>query len=186
MSDAERLRDYIRIRVQMLGSALGRKTNADLLDIFHRHLSRFTIGTLRRAFDKAEGELERFPTPHRMAEIAAGFLPSSMWKYDYRDIKATDPETGATVDAKRDPENGETLYRREDCPEGRAFLAFLKALAQTKPQARTDALAAVGSRIVEGSKLRATLAEAETHLEDKRDENLDLGQGWVARAQKKT
>jgi hypothetical protein len=82
--------------------------------------------------------LDRFPTPSKMGEIAVGFLPSTTWKYDYRDIKITDPRTGVQVDAKRDPVSGEHLFRPQDCLEGRAFLDTLRLLAEDKREARSD------------------------------------------------
>jgi hypothetical protein len=149
MTVTENVRDYIATRIKMLGSALGRRTNQDLIDVFQRNLERFKIGELQKAFDKAESELEWFPSPRKMTEMAAGFRASPLWKYSYRDVKATDPETGAIVHAKLDPINGEVLYRAHDCPEGRPCLASYKLLCEPKRKTKTEARTSLGSQMVD-------------------------------------
>jgi hypothetical protein len=109
---------YIEARIKILGSAFGRRTSPELVSTFQRHLARFSMSVLRKAFDKAESELERFPTPRKLLEVAASLEPSPLWKYTYENIKATDPETGAIVNAKRDPVTGETLIAPVIAPKG--------------------------------------------------------------------
>lgn len=119
----------ISIRVQMLAAVFNKKCSDELLSVFKEAMNRFPIAVLKAAFHRAEQNLDRFPTPKTMLTLCGEACPSDVWRYHYAKLEAQDPETGAPIVARRDPENGDTLYRAGDCPEGRAFLARLRSIA---------------------------------------------------------
>jgi hypothetical protein len=131
------VREYIALKVGLLGSAFGRKINQYQVHIFQRRLERFSIPALNKAFEYAEDTFEKLPTPNKMAEIAARFHALQRPSYRYPIVRVSDPGTGAPIEAKKDPVTGEILYRVTDCPEGRAFLEMRKSLTESKKKSRT-------------------------------------------------
>lgn len=121
--------EIIRDRVEMLGAVFNRKVTEQLIAVFQDTLTGYPVSALKKAFTKAEGQLERFPTPKIMKLMCNEEMPSGAWKYHYRDAEGKDPETGRPIRIKIDPETGEKLYRAGDCPEGRAFLEKLASIA---------------------------------------------------------
>jgi len=122
-------REYIGIRVQMLGQALGGKMTDEKIRVFKDALERFPTRVMSVAFTRAEQQLERFPTPKLMQTICGECMPSNSWMYDYKKRESRDPETGRTITVAIDPVTGDQLFRPQDCPEGRAFLNKFRELA---------------------------------------------------------
>jgi len=117
----------------MLMAVFGKKENDDLVGIFQRHLNKYTVWMLRKAFSRAETELERFPTVKWMVGACEQLKPSSVWKYHYKDSV-----DGDGMPCKVDPENGERLYLPQNCLEGRAFLKALASVAGKKSMFEVD------------------------------------------------
>ena len=119
-SDAEVIRD----RVEMLGGIFGRKVTEPLIAVFQDVLRGYPVAVLKNSFTKAESQCERMPTPKMMRAICNEEMPSQSWKYQYRPTVDRD---GIKCWIDPDPPNKheELLYRAEDCPEGREFLAKL-------------------------------------------------------------
>jgi hypothetical protein len=161
--DLDARRNLIKIRLQMLCLALGKRvpdgTVSDFTVPFVRVLENFSVGTITETFSRAETDLERFPTPRALLAIAKDLAPSqNNWRYNYAPAERPDPETDASVNILLDPDpscsvcrdprslhpssrcqtwqdsppelgtNAE-MYRPQDCPEGRAFLATLRTIA---------------------------------------------------------
>lgn len=124
-SDAEVIRD----RVEMLGGIFGRKVTEPLIAVFQDVLRGYPVSVLKNSFTKAESQCERMPTPKMMRAICNEEMPSQAWKYQYRPTVDRD---GIKCWIDPDPPNKheELLYRAEDCPEGREFLAKLGEIAK--------------------------------------------------------
>ena len=138
----------VSIRVQMLAAVFGKKCPDDLIAVFKKHLNKFPIPILSKAFTRAETELEKFPTPRIVISMCGEAMPSEMWRYNYQ--PGYDPDG---VPCLIDPDpwcdmcrlprsehptktclfvdnlNARYMYRADDCPEGRTFLAKLRELA---------------------------------------------------------
>jgi len=123
--------DLIRERVQSLCAVFHRKESEALEAVAVQHLGRFDSTTLRRAFNRLETDIEKFPSIRQMRSFCVEEMPSEAWQYNYERVVVKDPE-GKLVDATKDPKTGEILYRPQDCTEGRIFLAALRALAAKK------------------------------------------------------
>lgn len=134
--DREANRTLISVRVQMLIALFGKKVTDDGFESMKRvycdSLENFETDAISGGFKKAEQGCERFPTPKAMRDLCAECSSSGTWRYNYTPSKAIDPETQKTVDVKIDPVTKDVLYRAEDCPEGRAFLAKLREIARPK------------------------------------------------------
>lgn len=113
----------------MLMAVFNRKPSDELVQVFKETLGGFSYEALKDAFRKAETELDRFPTPKVMREICCGCMPSRNWRYNFAKGKAKDAETGKEVPCLIDPENGDKLFRPQDCPEGREFLKKFREMA---------------------------------------------------------
>jgi len=147
----------ISTRIQMLADIFNRKITDGMVAVYQRILRGFPIFVLSKAFTEAESTLEKFPTPRILAGMCGAVMPSQMWRYSFRADQAPDPETGMFVDVLIDPDplcdscrNPQSehptktcrefidklfsfaLYRPQDCPEGRMFLARLKEIAEHK------------------------------------------------------
>lgn len=122
--------DIIRQRVEMLCDIHHKKMTDGLLVVFVNHLEHFPAWILRKAFARAESELEKFPTPKKMIGLCSELLPSLVnWHSPYRPAVAKDPETGKMVNVLVDSKN-EVMFRAQDCPEGRTFLVKLREIAK--------------------------------------------------------
>jgi hypothetical protein len=155
--------EIIDLRVKMLAAVFGRKITDDLIIVFKRVLGVFSTRVLGKAFSKAEAELERFPTPKQMAAIAGELMPSGLWRYNFEPGEAPDPDTGMLVNVLIDPDPScdvcreprsrhphdkctgmvdelyaHAMYRPQDCPEGRAFLAVLRKIGESKKPKTVD------------------------------------------------
>ena len=123
----------IRERVEMLAAVFSRKLSDEMLIVFQEALHGYPKETLKRAFLKAERELDRFPTPKAMRLLCNEEMPSGAWKYHFTPKLGNDPETGKPIRILIDPDpmpgRARELYKAEDCPEGREFLAKLKEIA---------------------------------------------------------
>jgi len=150
--------EVVRERIEMLGAVFNRKITEQLICVFQDILGRYPPSVLKRAFSKAELQMEKFPTPKMMAVLCGEETPSQAWKYDFRPSFDQDVDTGAEVSVLIDPDptcrrcrsaksehplkigeivickeavlrrGDEVMYRPQDCPEGRAFLAKLRQL----------------------------------------------------------
>lgn len=140
------LNEYIKVRVLMLAAVFNRKASDELVEVFREILSKYPFTALQKAFSKAESTLERFPTPKQMREMCNEEMPSSAWRYDFKpshDPKGVpcliDPDP--CCDSCREPKSvhphrkcaffqdrldAKYMYRPQDCPEGRGFLAALR------------------------------------------------------------
>jgi hypothetical protein len=114
----------IRERIEFLGAALGRKITEELIVVFQDGLKGYPKSVLKRAFGKAEQQLEKFPTPKGMKKLCDEEMPSQGWRYQYKGAFDKDG-----VHCQVDPETGEKMYRPQDCPEGREFLLELRRIA---------------------------------------------------------
>ena len=127
-------RSLIGIRLQMLVDLFGKRVADDSMDALRRvycdTLEGFPSYAISKGFSKAEQSCEKFPTPKTMREFIAGEVIADTSRYTFRTAKATDPITGEPIEVMLDPETGQRLYRPQDCPEGRWFLAKLKEIAR--------------------------------------------------------
>lgn len=155
MIDLESRRSFISIRIQMLISLFGKKTSDDTLEaikrVFCDVLENFPQRVITKVFTRAERECERFPTPRQLAILASEEMPGNAWRYNFTKAKRLDPENVMFIDVLIDPDplcqtcriaksehkkqshsyqGDEVMYRPQDCPEGRAFLAKLKEISQ--------------------------------------------------------
>jgi hypothetical protein len=73
--DSEEKASYIRASTGKLLVVFGRKENPNLIDVFERVLSRFSLPVIKQAFLRAEESFERFPTPRSMAELCVECTP---------------------------------------------------------------------------------------------------------------
>lgn len=122
--------EIIRQRIEMLCDIHHKKMTDGLVVVFVNHLEKYPAWVLRKAFAKAESDLEKFPTPKKMIQICSELLPSSMdWNTPYKTAVAKDPETGKMVNVLVDSKN-EVMFRAQDCPEGRTFLVKLREIAK--------------------------------------------------------
>lgn len=127
-------RSLISVRLQMLISLFNKKISSESLEALTRvyctALENFPERSITQGFNNAEQALERFPTPKILRELCNKFAPSNVWKYHFKPGKARDPETGEEVDILIDPDpaagKSNQVFRPQDCPEGRRFLAKLK------------------------------------------------------------
>jgi len=139
--------EYIRTRILMLAAVFNRKTSDELVEVFREILRGYPFNALQKAFSKAESTLERFPTPKMMRELCNEEMPSGLWRYDFKPGKDPngvpclidpDPSCDSCREPKslhpnrhcqifRDRLDAKYMYRPQDCPEGRAFLAALKS-----------------------------------------------------------
>lgn len=133
--DKEAVRDLISIRLQMLINLFGRKVNEEQLEgmkrVYADTLDRMPAYAITGGFTKAERSCDRLPTPKAMRELCGECLHGGNG-YDFRDAKGEDPETGAAITIKIDAKTGERLYKAQDCPEGREFLAKLREFGRKK------------------------------------------------------
>ena len=135
-SDGRTAAEIILTRVEMIGAVYSRKTSPEMITVFQEALEGYPISVLKKAFLRAERELEKFPTPKTMRQLCNEEMPSNSWKYHYKQVPGTDPETGAPITIYIDPDplpgKSNELYRATDCPEGRRFLASPRELAGRK------------------------------------------------------
>jgi len=94
--DLDARRNLIKIRLQMLCLALGKRvpdgTVSDFTVPFVRVLENFSVGTITETFSRAETDLERFPTPRALLAIAKDLAPSqNTWRYNYAPAERPDP-----------------------------------------------------------------------------------------------
>src|SRR6266568_2111735 len=92
--DLDSRRSLISIRLQMLITVFGKRTNDESLEalkrVFCEALENFPERVIMKGFGKAEQELDRFPTPKAMRTICAEVMPPNTWRYDYK--PGVDPE----------------------------------------------------------------------------------------------
>lgn len=151
--------EIIRDRVEILAAVFNRKINEQLILVFQDALRGYPKGALKRAFSKAETELEKFPTVKLMRTLCNGEMPSHAWQYTFTPSEDVDPEFGNTVRVLIDPDptcsicrepksihplrkcecytpsglgDDRVMFRPQDCPEGRTFLALLAEIARKK------------------------------------------------------
>ncbi len=128
--------EIVRARIEMLGGVFSRKVSEQMIMVFQEALAGYPKEVLKKAFQHAERELERFPTPKIMRALCNENMPSESWKYNYKEIDGKDPETGRPIKIRIDPapihKGEEMLYRADDCPEGRAFLAAFREMTKAK------------------------------------------------------
>lgn len=144
--DQQGIESYISVRTGMLATVYGVKENPSRVDVFVRHLKTVPLETLKKAFDKAEIAFEKMPSPKKVGELCGEFMPSQSWRYNFQpghDREGTpcllDPDPDC--DACREPWSkhptltcakpvdklgARYMYKPQDCPEGRAFLAKLR------------------------------------------------------------
>lgn len=121
----------------MLATLFGKKLNDEQLQsikrVYGNALEKFPHHVINEAFNRAERECERFPTPKLLIAIAGELVPSRTWRYDFKKAKRPDPETGMLVPVLIDPDPGRgkdpVMYLPQDCPEGRAYLKKLEEIA---------------------------------------------------------
>jgi hypothetical protein len=120
----------------MLMGLFGKKITDDQLDtmkrVYFEALENMSTEAITGGFKRAEQTLDRFPTPRAMRDLCADCETGGLERYDYGDSRAIDPGTGQEVAVKIDPITREILYKAEDCPEGREFLATLRRIAGPK------------------------------------------------------
>lgn len=131
--DKEAVRDLISIRLQMLINLFGRKVNEEQLEgmkrVYSDTLDRMPAYAITGGFTKAERTCDRLPTPKVMRELCGECLQGGN-NYDFREANGEDPETKAPIKIRIDAKTGERLYKAQDCPEGRTFLALLRQLGR--------------------------------------------------------
>lgn len=146
------IRMYIQTRVQILFAVFSKKSSEELVLVFQNRLEQFSQPVLRKVFDRCESELERFPTVKQVLGFCYTERPSETWRYNY--VPSTD-EHG--VECLEDPDpncsrcreprslhphakcqeyestlQNHLLYRPQNCPEGKAFLALMESMAVKK------------------------------------------------------
>ena len=121
--------DLIRERVISLCDVFGKRCGDGLPGAVTEHLKGFPVSVLRRAFRRAECELEKFPTIKKLRELCHEETPSQMWTRTFRSAVGKDTETGRLVNILVDPQSGEEMFYPADCPEGRKFLKLLHTMA---------------------------------------------------------
>lgn len=151
--DFNNIRGYVQQRVKMLFAVFNRRESEELIQVFQNRLEGFGVTILRKVFDRCETDLEKFPTVKQVLSMCYQEKPPGAWKYNYqetrdkngvlcridpdplcrrcREPKSSHPEGRGCKDFDLEP-NGELLYKAEDCPEGRAFMAELKRLSEEK------------------------------------------------------
>ena len=124
-------RGYIRERVKLLADVLGAKEPTDgRIMSFQDGLERYCESALRKAFNRAEQELERFPTPKTMKSFCNEESPSESWKYDF---KPGNDNNGNKCLIDPNAEGADRfMYLPQNCEEGKRFLAKLKEIAGRK------------------------------------------------------
>lgn len=126
----ESVEDYIRIRTRKLFSIFNRKKSDELVSVYQRTLGRVPIQSLNLGFNHAEERCERPPTPKQMLEICNEYRPSESWRYNF--VPGVDGDGIAVlIDPSAASPAERFLYRPQDCPEGRAFLARLKEIEKS-------------------------------------------------------
>lgn len=144
-ADNRSQREIIFDRIEMLAAVFNRKISEQMIVVFQEALGKFSKSTLKAAFSKAEVELERFPTPKIMRSLCYGEMPSRTWRYSFtpsHDAQGVpcllDPDPDC--DHCREPRSKHPhekckgfdgsvyMYKPQDCEEGRAFLAKMKAI----------------------------------------------------------
>lgn len=140
-------RTIIRERIEMIAAVFSKKISEEMILVFQSALERYPNEVLKRAFGKAETELERFPTPKAMRDYCNADMPSRGWAYDF--VHSRDPEgipclldPDPNCEHCRDPrsfhptktcdnfEGSIYMYKPEDCAEGRMYLAAVKAVSK--------------------------------------------------------
>lgn len=122
----------------MLAEVYGKRPKPEQMEalkrVFCDALENLPESAISKGFSKAEQVLERFPTPKAMRELCSEFVPNEAWRRDYKAADGTDPETGDQVRVLIDPApespKDRSMYRPQDCPEGRLFLLKLRSLAR--------------------------------------------------------
>lgn len=152
----ENREQIISVRVQMLAAAMNRKCSDEMVEIFKRHLNRFPINVLNKAFTRAESEMERFPAVRQVASMCGEAMPSEGWRYNFQPgvdnngVKCLiDPDPCCDVCRKQWSEHptptckavvsereAQFMYRPQDCFEGRGFLHMLETMSKEKREER--------------------------------------------------
>ena len=131
--------EIIMTRVEMVGAVYSRKTSPEMITVFQEALEGYPMSVLKKAFLRAERELEKFPTPKTMRQLCNEEMPSNSWKYNYKPVPGSDPETGAPITIYIDPDplpgSSNELYMAYDCPEGREFMRVLKEMSRKESHA---------------------------------------------------
>ena len=137
--DSEAVYSLISVRLQMLIHLFGRKVNEEQLDsmkrVYSETLGRMPLDAISRGFAKAERTCDRMPTPKLMRELCSEFISGGS-RYHFGDGWGEDPETKQRVRVKVDQDTGEVLYKAENCPEGREFLATLRRMSRKPKEAK--------------------------------------------------
>ena len=124
---------YVKIRTMQLMVTFGKKENHEMARVFVEVLSRYPEGVLKRAYSRAERELERFPSPKVMRQICNEEMPPQTWRYDY--VRSKD---NAGTPCLIDPATKEWLYLPQDCNEGRLYLEVLAEIAKRPRKGARD------------------------------------------------
>jgi hypothetical protein len=154
--------EIISDRIEMLGAVFNRKITEELKQVFEEALHGYSRGALKRAFIKAERQLERFPTPKIMRSLCNEETPAKTWRYEF-EISADQNPEGQEVTVLIDPDpvcyicrepksvhpvklssdrscpffkselgDDRVMYRPQDCKEGREFLLKFRQIAGKK------------------------------------------------------
>jgi hypothetical protein len=142
----------------MLFAVFNRRESNELIEVFKNRLEIFDSKVLRKAFDSCESELEKFPTVKYVLGLCYQDRPSTAWRYNYQPgyddqgmpcLHDPDPDCDvcreprskhphATCKAMVDGKDARNMYRPQDCPEGRAFLALLAKMASEQRTPQVD------------------------------------------------
>jgi hypothetical protein len=101
-----------------------------LVGVWQERLGMFANWILEKSFRSIEGSDEKFPTVSRCLKVCRENKPyESEFSYDDKN-RFTFTKDKDDIPCILDIENKCLLYRAEDCPEGREFLAKLKEVSQ--------------------------------------------------------
>lgn len=121
--------NLIALRLPMLCSTLSKKYSPGLLESWQRHLDRFDPPVIKRAFDRMERDLQRWPSLASAMQVCREEMRGQHIGLRFERGVGKDPETGLSVIILRDlHDEGKELFKADDCPEGREFLRLLHSL----------------------------------------------------------
>jgi hypothetical protein len=130
------LESYIRVRAMQLMFVFGKKQNSEMARVFSEVLIHYPESVLMKAFSRAERECERMPTPKVMRALCNEEMPSQAWQYDFK--RGIDPNRIPCLIDPTGKGDKKFMYRAEDCPEGRAFLAKLREIQKNPPEPKIN------------------------------------------------
>jgi hypothetical protein len=149
----------LQMLIDLFGKKVSDNGLEALKRVYCDALQNFTKQAISAGFSKVEKNCDRFPTPKLLAYVCQENMPSEAWRYSFSPYEDQDPETGETVSVIIDPDptcytcreprsshpskrckqytksglgDDRVMFRPQDCPEGRAFLAKLKEISEKK------------------------------------------------------